>query len=232
MKDWIDDLCGCDFFENIPYGSEDLHIGQFFEGHIKYPFFTSPKVLELDRYDQENELNSIFKIVDYNPSSIGQRMRPIRQLNLRSTDRLYIIPGKIRTVILLKIIENIWIEDEIINMALCLPTSSFKDYHSRDFVIKTQLFDFPQFFYIKPSENGAKAESAARFDLLQFIPLANLKPVKNETSDSCFMLSTFIMKLMFNHMSKFIFGEPYDVALDEEIIAFRDIILSDENLQV
>jgi hypothetical protein len=231
IKEWIDYICGCEFYEEISGNDRNFHIGQFLRGHIKYPLTTSPKVLELEYYDPENELSSIFKIADYDSSSASQRMRPIKQLNLRSTDRLYIVPGKIRTVILLRIIENVWMEDETVNLALCLPISSFKSYHPTNFILNIQLFNFPQYFYIKPSDKGAREESAARFDLIQYVPLNHLEPVQNESSNSNFMLSSFMLKLLFNHLSKFLFNEPYDEILEQEIVAFRDIMLSEDSIQ-
>jgi len=231
IKESIDYICNCEFYEEIPSNDRNFHIGQFLKGHIKYPLTTSPKVLELEHYDPENELGSIFKIADYDPSSATQQKWPIKQLNLRSTDRLYIVPGKIRTVILLRIIENVWMEDEIINLALCLPISSFKSYHPTSFILNIELFNYPQYFYIKASGKGAREESAARFDLIQYVPLDYLEPVRNENSNSNFMLSPFTLKLMFNHLSKFLFNEPYDEILEQEIAAFRDIMLAEESIQ-
>lgn len=231
IPEWVDDICDCDYYEEIPSNDKNIHIGQFLKGHIKYPLAFSPKVLEIEQYNPENELDSIFKIADYDSSSKNQRMQPIKQLNLRTTDRLYIVPGKVRTVILLKIIESIWMENEAVNLALCLPISSFKDYHPTDFILNVQLFSLPQYFYIKSSDKGAREESTARFDLIQYVPLDHLEPVQNEHSNSNFRLSPFILKLMFNQLSKFVFNEPYDETLEQEIIAFREIMLGEENIQ-
>lgn len=231
IVEWIDNLCSCDFYEEIASNDTNFHIGKFMKGHIKYPLTAFPKVLEQETYDPESELNSIFKIADYNPSSANQRLRPIKQLNLRSTDRLYIVPGKIRTVILLRIIENIWMEDEMVNLALCLPTASFKPYHHTSFILNIQLFGYPQYFYIKSSDKGAREESAARFDLIQYLPLDHLEPVKNDNSNSNFKLSSFMLKFMFNHLSKYLFSKPYDEILDKEMAAFQDIMLSEESIQ-
>jgi len=231
IVEWIDDFCGCDFYEEISSNDTNFHIGQFMKGHVKYPLCAFPKVLELINYDPTNELNSIFKIVDYDPCSAHQRLLPIKQLNLRSTDRLFITPGKTRTVILLRIIENIWMEDEKVNLALCLPTASFKPYHPTNFILNIQLFNCPQYFYIKASDKGAREESAARFDLIQYLLLDHLEPVKNDNSNSNFKLSSFMLKFMFNHLSKYVFSKPYDKILDEEMVAFRDIMLSEESIQ-
>jgi hypothetical protein len=231
IEDWIDYYCGCDFYEEIPETDQSFHLGQFFKGHIKYPLVSSPKVLELEQFDPRNEMNSIFRIAEYNPESANQRKWPIKQLNLRSTDRLYIVPGKVRTVILLKIIENVWMEDETIKLALCLPTSSFKPYVDTKFIINIQLFGFPQYFYIKPCEKGAREESVARFDLIQYVCLDHLQPVQNDKTNSNFKLSLKMLKILFNHLSKFAFNAPYNEVLEQEIKAFRDIMLKEEGIR-
>jgi hypothetical protein len=224
---WIDEICGQDFYNEIPHSDDHCHVGQFFKTHIKYPFAQSPKVLEIESFDPTNELETIFKIADYDPESDTQRMRPIKQLNLKSTDRLYISAGKIRTVILLKISENFWMENESVKLALCIPISSFKSWMDPSLIVRTQLFEIPQYFYIKASESGARAESVARFDLIQYVCFDHIEAVQNDRSNSRFKLSSFSLKLMFNHLSNYIFEKPYDDAIDQEIYAYRDI-LNDE----
>jgi len=221
---WIDEICGQDFYEEIHNSEEHCHVGQFFKTHIKYPFTLSPKVLEVESFNPANELESVFKIVDYNPESDTQRMRPIKQLNLKSTDRLYISAGKIRTVILLKIIENSWMESESAKLALCIPICSFKPWMDTSLIVRTQLFEIPQYFYIRASESGARSESVARFDLIQYVCFDHIENVFNDRSNSRFKLSSFSLKLMFNHLSNYVFEKPYDDAVNQEINAYRDIL--------
>jgi hypothetical protein len=230
FEEWIDQICGFEFYKEIPRDDKRYHVGQFFTAHVIYPFARSPKVLELEQFDANDEMNSIFRIAEYDTESENQRMRPIKQLNLRSTDRLYISTGKVRPVILLKIIENSWME-EVVELALCLPIASFKPNRDKEIIIRTQLFDLPQYFYIKPSEGGAREESAARFDLLQYICLNQIKPVQNDRNYLNFKLSPSAFKIMVNHLSKYLFGKPFDEALEQEIGAFRDILLEDEKIR-
>jgi len=231
IENYINEICGYQFYEEIPLADRQYHVGQFFQAHVKYPFSLSPKVLEVEHVDPTNESDAIFRIADYDPESEAQHMQPIKQLNLRSTDRLYISAGKIRTVILLKIVENFWMEDEVVKLALCVPISRFKSRMETKLIIKTQLFELPQYFYIKPSENGAKFESAARFDLIQYICLDHIHPVQNDRSSLCFKLSSFSLKIMFNHLAKYLFERPYDDVLEQEISAYRDILLGEESIQ-
>ncbi len=224
IDSWIDEVCGQGFYEEIPESDERCHVGQFFKTHIKYPFTLSPKVLEIESFDPSNELESIFRIADYDSDSETQRMRPIKQLNLKSTDRLYISAGKIRTVILLKLIESFWMEDESVKLALCIPISSFKLWMDAGLIIGTQLFEIPQYFYIRAAESGARAESAARFDLIQYVCFDHIEAIRNDRNNARFKLAPFSLKLMFNHLSNYILEKPYDEAVNQEITAYRDIL--------
>jgi len=230
IESWIDEICDWEFYEKIPVSDNNFHIGQFFVGHVKYPSILSPKVLQIEQHDKENELNTIFKIADYDPSEQKQRMHPIKQLDLGSQDRLYISAGKKRTVILLRTIESPWIVNRNERLALCLPIASFKSQHDRKFILNIQLFRFPQYFYIKPSEKGAKMESAARFELIQYVNLDYLEPVQNENK-SFFKLSSYILKILYNHLCKYIFDKPYDDSLESEIFAFREIMMEGQDIK-
>jgi len=230
FEDWIDQICNYDCYEEIPCTDDNYYVGQFFSTHIRYPFIQSPKVLEIEKFDPNDEMQTLFRIAEYDPLSENQRIRPIRQLNLRSTDRLYISRGKVRTVILLKIVEHLWMEDETAKLALCLPLSSFKLRTDARVIIKTQLFDFPQYFYIKPSDMGPREESAARLDLIQYVCLDHIKSVQNDRSGLNFKLSSFTLKLLLNHLSKYLLNKPLDETLEEEIKAFHDILMSEEKI--
>jgi hypothetical protein len=101
----------------------------------------------------------------------------------------------------------------------------------RKLIVKIQLFELPQYFYIKPSEKGAREESAARFDLLQYICLDHLHPVQNEKTSSKFGLSKVLLTILFNHLCRYFFDKPYNEVLDQEMQAYRDIMMDDESIR-
>jgi hypothetical protein len=122
-------------------------------------------------------------------------------------------------------------DDEPVKLALCVPISSFKERMGKKLIIRTQLFEVPHYFYVKRSEVGARYESAARFDLIQYVCLDHLHPIQNDINDLCFKLSPFSLKVMYNHLSNYLFNKPYDEALEGEIRAFRDILLKEGKIQ-
>ena len=224
MKEWISDLGGFQLYEELPMGSRmDFQNGQFYEAHVKYPLVAPPKVLELVSYDSEEESKTTFQITTFHRDSQKQTEFPIKSLNLRSDERLYILTGKPRTVIVLGYVESEWFEISKEKIVLCLPIASFKRRHTPEQIISIQLFEMPHLFYIKPLKVGPYLESAARFELIQPIQTGELQPVKN-VSNFPFKFSHYGFKLLLNHLTKFLSNKPLDGELDKEIMAFRDLV--------
>ena len=231
FETWID-FCGdFELYTEIPCTDTNFHVGQFYTAPIKYPFSHGPKVLQLDNYDSTNELNTTFSIVDIDSNEKKQSNFPIKQLNIRYDERLYFSVGKIRTFILLKVIENIWITNQVEHLALCIPIASFKEHHhDRRHIVSIQLFQMPQYFYLKPSEYGIYSESSARFDLTQYVHSNDIKPVTNRNKQF-FRLSDDMIKLLYNHLCLYFFNEPLDTSLCDEINAFESIMMKEKETQ-
>ncbi len=223
IKDWIDSLIGFELYDELPMGSRlDFQVGQFYSAHVKYPLVSPPKVLELQNYDPIDESKTTFKITNFDEKAQAQSQFPIKSLDLRSNERLYVLAGKPRPVIVLGNVESEWRgkKDKIV---LCLPVASFHTQHTSDDIISIQLFEIPHLFYIKPSRKGTFLEGAARFELVQPIQKGELQPVKN-ANRSIFKLSSDGFKLLLNHFVKFLLNNPISYKLDSEITAFRDLI--------
>lgn len=224
IEAWISDLGGFELYQELPMESRmDFQSGQFYEAHVKYPLAAPAKVLELVNYDPEDESQTVFKITKFTKGTQGQTQFPIKSLNLRSDERLYILAGKPRTVIVLGYVESEWLEARKEKLVLCLPIASFKRRHTTEQIISIQLFEIEHLFYIKPVKAGPNLESAARFELIQPIQVGDLQPVKN-ANGSCFKLSSSGFKLLLNHLTKYLSGGPLDKELDKEISAFRDLM--------
>ena len=229
IKDWIDGpgLCGIDLYDELPLGSKnDFQVGQFYATHIKYPLAVPTKVLELARYDPTNEENTSFRITNFNKNSTGQTQFPVKSLNLKSDERLYVLAGKLRTIIILGYVESEWIVGQKEKIILCLPIASFHRQHTFEHIISIQLFEVPHLFYIKPSNKGPYSEGSARYELIQPVQTSELQPVTN-SNNLPFKLSSSAFKLLINHLIKFLYGKPLDEKLEEDIKAFHDIIRED-----
>ena len=223
VRDWIDNILGFELYDELPMGSRlDFQVGQFYCAHVKYPLVSPPKVLELENYDPIDDSKTTFRITNFDEKVQAQGHFPIKSLDLRSDERLYILAGKPRTVIVLGNVESEWRgkKDKIV---LCLPVASFHTQHTSDDIVSIQLFEIPHLFYIKPSRKGAFLEGAARFELVQPIQKGELQPVKN-ASNSIFKLSSDGFKLLLNHFVKFLSDNPISHKLNSEIAAFRDLI--------
>lgn len=227
LREWISDLGEFELYEDLPMKSRlDFQNGQFYEAHVKYPLVAPPIVLQLENYDPMDESNTIFKIAKFDKNSQRQSQFPMKSLNLRSNERLYILAGKPRTVIVLGSVKSEWLEAREEKIVLCLPIASFHLRHTMEQIISIQLFKIPHLFYIKPSDKGARKESATRFELIQPIQVGELQPVKNAHS-SVFKFSSYGFKLLLNHLAKFLSNKPIYEKLDQEVTAFRDLIEED-----
>ncbi len=233
VRDWVDSLLGFELYDELPIGSRlDFQVGQFYSAHVKYPLVSPPRVLELQNYDPIDESKTTFKITSFNVNAPTQSQFPIKSLNLKSNERLYVLAGKPRTVIVLGNVESEWLKKKNKKkdrIALCLPVASFHFQHTVQDIVSTQLFEIPHLFYIKPVKKGPSLEAAARFELIQPIQIGELQPIKN-INHLPFKLSSDALKLLFNQFLKFSYGVPLSTALDSEIIAFRDLIREDLKL--
>lgn len=223
---WITDIAEIPFYEEIKTDDE-LHIGQFCSApSIHYPWFP-PKVLTLEKYNSINETNSTFKIENYNPGY--HNPIPLKFLNLRVNEMLFIFKGKVRTVIPICFhSENTWFisNQSEGSLATCLPVFSFKERHPQKFIMKVQAFLFPNLFYIQPDNMGATKEGAVRFELIQTVYKKELKPCKN-THNKPFKLSSYILKLLWFQLNSFFGIKPLEESLIKDIKDYQSIIIDE-----
>ncbi|GFP19645.1 hypothetical protein HKBW3S03_01150 [Candidatus Hakubella thermalkaliphila] len=226
--EWISNISGFEVYKELELSERmSFQIGQFYLGPVKYPL-TPPKVLEIDEYDPVEEEKSTFRIASYNSNKLQQQI-PIKSLNLRSEDRLYILQGKLRPVIILGYCDADWLYDPMTKggiwekLILCLPIFTFKARHSQDYVVKIQIFEIPNLFYIKPSNKGVTEESAARFELIQPIHKGDLQPLKN-LNERPFKLSGDTLKVLWNHLCIFLTARPLFEELQKDLQAYAELI--------
>jgi len=229
--DWISDIAGFEVYEELEMQDRMFFkLGQVYFAPVKYPL-TPPKVLQPEVYNPEKEENTVFKITNYSPDSPSQEI-PLKFLNLKSDDRLFILQGKRRPVIVLGCCEADWLFNQKLSlgsvekMVLCLPVFTFKDRHSQEYIVKTQAFLFPNLFYIDPSPKGIRQEGAARFELIQPIHKADMQPLKN-VYNRPFKLSDYTLKLLWNQLSIFLSVTPLDKLLQEDLKTYQKLILEE-----
>lgn len=229
--DWISDIAGFEVYEQLEIQDRmSFKVGQVYFAPVKYPL-TPPKVLQPEDYNPEREEDTVFKITNYNPDNPSQEI-PLKFLNLKSDDRLFLLQGKRRPVIILGCCEADWLFNQKLNsgliekMILCLPVFAFKDRHTQEYIIKTQAFLFPNLFYINPSPKGIHQESAARFELIQPIHKGDMQPLKN-VDNKPFKLSDYTLKLLWNQLSLFLSVTPLDESLQEDLKEYQKLILEE-----
>lgn len=217
------DLICNNFYQVLENPDDDwaLKPGQLFYAHITYPE-THPKILKLSKYDPRNERNTIFTIVPYNDGD--EKHYPIRELNLRSNELLYVYKGKRRLVVLLGHIESTWIKEKPQEYMLCAPVFSFKDYHSQEMVLRTQAFLFPNLFYLPPDRNGCPNESAIRFELIQSINRNSLDSFFCHGKNQPVRLTDEAFWIMLCRLIKFLNGKVIDAETEELIKIYSQLL--------
>lgn len=229
--DWISDIAGFDIYEELEIKDRmSFKPGQLYSAPIKYPL-TPPKVLQLESYNPEREESTTFGISNYDPNNPLQKM-PLKFLNLKSDDRLFILQGKKRPVIVLTCCDVDWLCNTSLGsgikeqMVLCLPVFTFKDRHSQEYIVKIQAFFFPNLFYLMPSPKGIVQESASRFELVQPIHKGDMQPLKN-VNNKPFKLSDSTLKLLYNQLSVFLSLSPLDDALQRDLMAYQQLVFEE-----
>jgi hypothetical protein len=229
--DWISDIAGFDIYEELEIKDRmSFKPGQLYSAPIKYPL-TPPKVLQLESYNPEREESTTFGISNYDPSNPLQEM-PLKFLNLKSDDRLFILQGKKRPVIVLTCCDVDWLYNTSFKsgikeqMVLCLPVFTFKDRHTQEYIVKIQAFIFPNLFYLSPSSQGIFHESAARFELIQPIHKGDMQPLKN-VNNKPFRLSDNTLKLLYNQLSIFLSISPLDESLQQNLMAYQQLVFEE-----
>jgi hypothetical protein len=227
--EWISDIVGFEVYEELELQDRmSFKVGQVYLAPVKYPM-TPPKVLRLESYNPEREEDTQFTMTNYDPASADQEI-PLKFLNLKSDNRLFILQGKRRPVIVLGCCESDWPYNHRLGfghtdkLVLCLPVFRFKDRHTQDYIIKIQAFLISNLFYISPSPKGIPEEGAAQFELIQTIHKADMQPLKN-VNNKPFKLSNYTLQLLWNQLALFISMTPLDESLQRDLKAYQDLAL-------
>ena len=225
--EWISDICDFEVYQELELkDSMSFQIGQIYVGPIKHPF-SPPKVLQCEYFDPSNEQNCRFSISKCDLNEPKQNI-PIKSINLQSDERLYILQGKNRPVIILGYCHTAWGYSATTKkgkekLILCLPLFTFKPRHIQEYMIKILLFDIPNLFYLESSGKGLFHDSAARFELIQPIHKVDLSAWKNSNSKPI-RLSDDTLKLLWNHLSIFLSSKPLYEDLQEDLKAYAEMI--------
>ncbi|MEN2994232.1 MAG: hypothetical protein ABDH19_02650 [Thermodesulfovibrio sp.] len=94
---WITDIAGVPFYEELENINE-LHVGQLCYAHSIHYSWLPSKVLSFEKYDPTDESGTTFRDYDNEEEYLHP---PLRFLNLKSDEKLFIFKGKKRTVITL-----------------------------------------------------------------------------------------------------------------------------------
>jgi len=229
--EWISDIAGFEVYEGLELRDRmSFEVGQVYLAPVKYPI-TPPKVLRLEpeSYNPEREEDTQFTMTNYETASADQEI-PLKFLNLKSDDRLFVLQGKKRPVIVLGCCESDWLYNHKLGsghtdkLVLCLPVFTFKDRHTQDYIIKIQAFLISNLFYISPSPKGIHLEGAARLELIQAIHKADMQPLKN-VNNKPFKLSNYTLQLLWNQLSLFLSMTPLDESLQRDLKAYQELAL-------
>jgi hypothetical protein len=204
----------------------DFLPGQLYWAHVVYPE-TYPIVLKLISYDPINEKKTLFAMRYYNPGD--ERHYPVKELNLREGELLYVLKGKKRLVIVLARVESEWYKIENRDECfLCAPVFSFKEHHSQEMVIRTQALLYPSQFYLPPDTNGCPNESAVRFELVQPVIRNSLDPFWcSAQKQQPVRISSEVYWVLLCHFLKFLNGKILDERTAEYMNFYSEYLMDE-----
>ena len=208
--DVLKNLWNCNFYEWIDGKATDLVQGQICQSYICY---TKQKTFQLEVCDPNpmDEEETKWKLKKLN-TKIPLRQERLQEFDLERNEHPLVNISKLRFVILLKKIEDNWVNpnvETVENKWLVLPLFSYKPRHQQTLILDDQMLNYDLRFYIPPSINTGfrlNKESAARYNLIQEVQENNINAITAMNNDhgmqKGFKISKLALKLIVYHYYK------------------------------
>lgn len=187
VEDVYENCCGGSFYEWIFPSVEGtispLQSGQICSTPVWFNDDKALTLVEVDYYSLD-ERRSTWRLGEFSEGTRDERLRhrPYKTFQLESDDDLLVVKCKIRPTIAIQKVSCDWRfpgnRALLHHTWLCLPIFSYKNRHTQDYVLQDQSLDRPHHFYYPPGTPGLDNESVAKLIELQFVPEANLTPMR------------------------------------------------------
>jgi hypothetical protein len=165
-----------------------------------------------------------YKIRKLDPANPAPTHFPIRDMNLRADENLYLLKGKPRPGVVLQTVDTDFYNPRNPEpYASVIPCYTFKEKHTQEYRVRVAAFESLNLFYLPSAHEGIKEESILRFEHVQPIPMAGIRPVFIDGKKS--FLSDEAWTILQHWYHRFLTGRVLDHKLQEHIDAYRTLLL-------
>ena len=205
-----------------PKGHPIVQPGQLALAHQVSPE-SHPLIVEVKGYDPRDETLTSYVVKRHDPDNPPKSHFPIKELNLRSDESLYLMRGKLRPAIVLQTVStdfyNISNPEPYVWVAPCF---TFKDKHKPSYRCRVAALELPHLFYLQAHHHGCKEPSVLRFEHIQPVAAAAVQPTFIDGKQS--FLSETAWAILQHQLHKFITGKLLDEDIEETLQAYRKLI--------
>lgn len=214
----------CDNYYELkapPGAPPHLSPGQLVWAHLVYPN-EPPWIAEVTGVDPQKTVS--YKITRFGPLSPAKPRFPIKDMNLRADENLYLLKGKFRPGVVMQIVSTDFYNPKYPELyASIIPCYTFKEKHNQQYRVRLAGFTSKNLFYLPSAHEGLEQESVLRFEHVQPVPLAGIRPIIIDGKHS-FLSDTMWAILLHWHL-RFLTGKGLDDKIEAEIEVYRTLLL-------
>ncbi len=222
----------CDrFYELIdPLGRDQkgrpiVRPGQLVLAHHVYPP-AEPYIVSVEGHDPRDSSKTSYVIRKLDPQRPPPTHFPIKELELRADENYYILLGKMRPAVVLQMVHSTWANQLYpAPYVLVAPAFTFKPRHDQAFRCRVAALEFPHLFYLPAQPGGVTEPSVLRFEFIQPVALAGIRPLFFDGAKKQGVLSETAWAILLHHFVKFACGRPLDEELEQTLRAYQDLVL-------
>ena len=197
--------------------------GQLVCAHQVYPA-DKPWVIEVKGYDPRDLTKKSFIIKTHDPHGPQKSHFPIKELNLRADENLYVMYGKFRPAIVLQTIStdfyNLANPEPYIWVAPCF---TFKDKHKQSYRLRVAALQLPHLFYLPTHPHGYVEPGVLRFEHVQPVKASTVEPVFRNGQQT--FLSGLAWGILQHQLIKFMTGKVLDADIEETLRTYAQLVL-------
>lgn len=212
----------CDNYYELRDASQSpgLLPGQLVLAHLTYPN-DPPWIAEVTGVESQTVS---YKIKRFDPQNPARPRFPIKEMNLRAEENLYIVKGKLRPGIVLQTVTSDFRNTKHPELyASILPSYTFKDRHDQQYRARVAGFASKNLFYLPYAHEGLEQESVLRFEHIQPVPLSGVRPLMIDGKYS--HLSDTMWGILMHWYLRFLTGKGLDEKVEAHIEAYRTLLV-------
>jgi hypothetical protein len=197
--------------------------GQLVWAHQVYPT-RQPYIVDCTGYDPRDSTNNTYAIRRLTDDNSGTHF-PIKELDLRADENLYIMYGKKRPAIVLQTIETTFYNQSNPEpYVLVAPCFTFKDKHAPEFRARVAAFQYPHLFFLPGHPINGSNQGVVRFEHIQPVAAVGVEPRIYPGPKQCFV-SDDAWAVLQHRLSLFLNGKGLDSELEDDIRAYSECVM-------